>query len=105
MEPRFGQDLGNVRIHTDAPAAQSVQAVNALAYTVGDHVAFDAGRYKPQTTEGKRLLAHELTHVVQNGRASAPTEGISSPQDASEREADAQADRLMQGGNVAMPPT
>ncbi|MDO8356373.1 MAG: DUF4157 domain-containing protein [Nitrospirota bacterium] len=65
FEPRFGRDLGDVRIHTDQAAQQSAQAVNALAYTVGSHVVFDAGRYAPHSPDGKRLLGHELTHVVQ----------------------------------------
>jgi hypothetical protein len=58
-------DLSQVRIHTDAPAATSAQAVSALAYTVGSHIVFGAGQYAPQTSAGKRLLAHELTHVGQ----------------------------------------
>ncbi len=67
FEPRFNQDFSRVRIHTDERAAASARAVNALAYTVGHDVAFDAGQYAPETTEGRRLLAHELTHVVQQG--------------------------------------
>lgn len=65
MESRFGHDFSQVRVHTDAKAAESASAVNALAYTVGRDVVFGAGRYAPGTTEGDRLLAHELTHVVQ----------------------------------------
>ncbi len=65
FEPRFGQDLSHVRVHNDAAAQRSAQEVSALAYTVGSHIAFDAGRYAPQSAEGQRLLAHELTHVVQ----------------------------------------
>ncbi len=65
MEPRFGHDFGNVRIHTGAQAAQSAQAVNALAYTVGQNVVFGHGQYQPGTFAGKELLAHELTHVAQ----------------------------------------
>jgi hypothetical protein len=65
MEPRFGNDFGGVRVHSDARAAQSARAVNAMAYTVGSHVVFDTNRYAPDTTQGQRLLAHELTHVVQ----------------------------------------
>jgi outer membrane protein OmpA-like peptidoglycan-associated protein len=63
-------DFGAVRVHTDSGAAQSAQAVNARAYTVGHDVVFAAGEYSPHSTEGKRLLAHELTHVVQQGAAS-----------------------------------
>lgn len=67
MEPRFGHDFSQVRIHTDARAAESAAAVNALAYTVGHAVVFGGGQYAPQSMNGQRLLAHELTHVVQQG--------------------------------------
>lgn len=67
MESRFGRDLGQVRVHTDASAAESARRIDAAAYTVGDHVVFDSGRFAPHTTQGRRLLAHELTHVVQQG--------------------------------------
>ncbi len=65
FEPRFGHDFSQVRIHTDVQAAESARSVNALAYTVGRNVVFRAGQYAPETKAGKRLLAHELTHVVQ----------------------------------------
>jgi hypothetical protein len=65
MEPRFGHDFSQVRVHTDAKAAESARAVNALAYTVGRDVVFGVGQYSPGTSDGKRLLAHELTHLVQ----------------------------------------
>jgi outer membrane protein OmpA-like peptidoglycan-associated protein len=65
MEPRFEHDFSQVRVHTDAEAAESAQAVNALAYTVGRDVVFGEGQYAPETSEGRELLAHELTHVVQ----------------------------------------
>jgi hypothetical protein len=63
MESRFGQDFANVRVHTDDRAAGSAKAVAANAYTVGSHIAFDRGQFSPSS--GKRLLAHELSHVVQ----------------------------------------
>jgi hypothetical protein len=66
---RFGHDFANVRIHADAEAAESARAVNALAYTVGRDVVFAAGQYAPNTGAGQQLLAHELTHVVQQGGA------------------------------------
>lgn len=69
MEPRFGHDFSRVRIHADAQAADSAHAVRARAYTVGQDVVFGAGQFSPGTTEGKRLLAHELTHTVQQGAA------------------------------------
>jgi Domain of unknown function (DUF4157) len=65
FEPRLGSDFSQVRVHTDEMAAKSAQGINALAYTSGQRIAFAAGAYQPQTTNGKRLLAHELTHVLQ----------------------------------------
>jgi outer membrane biosynthesis protein TonB len=65
FEPRFGHDFSQVRLHTDTKAAESARAVNARAYTVGRDIVFGVGQYLPRTTAGKRLLAHELTHVVQ----------------------------------------
>src|SRR5215217_8995003 len=70
MEPRFGHDFSTVRVHNDARAAESARAVNALAYTVGHDMAFGAGQYVPETSEGRRLVAHELAHVVQQITAS-----------------------------------
>ena len=64
MEPRFGHDFSKVRMHTNAKAVESARAVNALAYTIGNNLVFGRG-YAPQSIEGKQLLAHELTHVVQ----------------------------------------
>ncbi len=65
MEPRFGHDFSQVRVHTDARAAQSAQSIRALAYTVGNSIVFNAGQYAPGTHAGHKLMAHELTHVVQ----------------------------------------
>ena len=65
MESRIGFDFGRVRLHTDARAGESAQGLSARAYTVGSDVVFAPGKYAPQTTEGRHLLAHELTHVVQ----------------------------------------
>ncbi len=65
FELRFGHDFSRVRLHTDAHAAESARNVNALAYTVGHNIAFATGQYAPGTGRGNRLLAHELTHVVQ----------------------------------------
>ncbi len=99
MEPRFGQDFSRVRVHTDARAAESARSVNALAYSVGDHIAFQSGGYNPATTAGRHLLAHELTHVVQGrkqgGRSAEPAQAVSDPSDASEREAGGVAQRVM----------
>ena len=71
MERRIGFDFGRVRLHTDARASASARSLSAKAYTVGSDVVFAAGRYAPGTTEGRRLLAHELTHVVQQSHAPA----------------------------------
>jgi hypothetical protein len=65
MEPRFGHDFGRVRVHMDARAAASARAVNARAYTVGQDVVFAARQYVPETFEGRRLISHELAHVLQ----------------------------------------
>ena len=69
METRFGYDFSNVRIHSDEIANRSAKIVNALAYTVGNDIIFE-GRYNPHTLNGKKLLAHELTHVMQQGYGS-----------------------------------
>jgi hypothetical protein len=65
FEPRFGFDFSHVRVHADAEAAASARAIGALAYTAGSQLAFAAGQYQPDSFEGRRLLAHELAHVVQ----------------------------------------
>jgi hypothetical protein len=65
MEARFGRSFADVRIHADHHAAKSANAANAKAYTVGQHIAFADGSYAPRSPDGARLLAHELTHVVQ----------------------------------------
>jgi hypothetical protein len=65
FETRLGRDLGHVRIHSDARAADSAMAVHALAYTVGNDIVFGNARYSPETYEGRHLIAHELVHVLQ----------------------------------------
>src|SRR5207253_8371230 len=65
MEERFEHDFGHVRVHTDTQAARSASEIKAEAYTVGDHVVFGHGRHTPDTDSGRRLLAHELSHVIQ----------------------------------------
>lgn len=101
MESRFGTDFGDVRVHTDSAAHQSAKSVNAQAYTVGSNIVFEQGRYDPGSDQGKHMLAHELTHVVQ--QRSGPVDGtdagggvkVSDPSDRFEREAVANADRVM----------
>lgn len=85
FEPRFGHDFSQVRVHTDEAAAASARAIGALAYTVGSDVVFRSGQYAPDTSQGRRLLAHELTHVVQqNGGANRLQAKISSEEEADE---------------------
>lgn len=67
FEPRFRHDFSHVRVHSDAKAAESAEAVNAQAYTVGDNIVFAKGQYELEQPRGKELLAHELTHVMQQG--------------------------------------
>ncbi len=101
MESRLGHDFGDVRVHTDSRAHDSARAVNAHAYTVGSNVVFQRDKYDPSSTEGKTMLAHELTHVVQ--QRSGPVDGtptgggvqVSDPSDRFEQEAAANADRAM----------
>ncbi|TWI50241.1 uncharacterized protein DUF4157 [Pseudoduganella flava] len=69
MERRFGHDFSGVRVHTDALAARSARDVAAHAYTVGQRIVFGEHRYAPATRDGRRLLAHELTHVIQQSGA------------------------------------
>src|SRR5262249_13208102 len=68
---RFGYDFSGVRVHTGSHAARSADELNAEAYTVGFDIVFGANRYSPDTAQGRRLLAHELTHVVQQSQGPA----------------------------------
>ncbi|MGZ5016904.1 MAG: eCIS core domain-containing protein [Methylobacter sp.] len=70
MEQRFGHDFSQVRVHSDGTAEQSAKEVNANAYTVGHNIVFDSGRFAPGTHKGRRLIAHELAHVVQQSSSS-----------------------------------
>jgi hypothetical protein len=101
MEPRFRHDFSNVRVHADSRAAASARAMNALAYTAGSQVVFDAGQYAPETFAGRKLLAHELTHTLQqvpSGPALMPASlQINEPNDVHEREADRVAATVMSG--------
>lgn len=101
FEPRFGRELSQVRVHSDGKAAESVQAVNAQAYTVGQNVVFGAGQYAPETTTGRRVLAHELAHVAQQRGTSLSRTSlvISENHDPAEREADAVSDQIMAGAS------
>lgn len=98
FEPRFGYDFSQVRVHTDAKAAESARAVNALAYTVGRDVVFASGKYAPARTEGQRLLAHELAHVTQQQSAGAAMANtVSQSGDAHEVAADRAAAGVLGG--------
>jgi hypothetical protein len=100
FEPRFGQDLGNVRIHRHHRAAQSAQAVNASAYTLGEHVVLGSA-YNSSTLAGKSLLAHELAHSLQqrHSHGSLSAEEIGKADDLQEREADAAAQQIVASGS------
>jgi hypothetical protein len=98
FEPRFGHDLGSVRVHADARSAESASSVNANAYTVGSDVVFAKGQYAPHTAAGRRLLAHELTHVLQQRQtvqASAAVPTVAMPDTPLEHEADRVAELVM----------
>lgn len=93
-ELRFRHDFSNVRVHTDERAAQSARALNALAYTAGHNVVFADRQYAPSTRGGQRLLAHELTHVIQQRGGDPPTQGalkVSLPGDEHELQAETAA--------------
>ncbi len=77
MEPRFGHDFSHVRVHTDAKASESAHAMNALAYTVGQHIVFASSPFAPRTPSGEHLLRHELVHAIQQ-RDSSPLAGSES---------------------------
>jgi len=104
FEPQFGHDFSKVRVHTDAEAAESAHTVNALGYTVGPQIVFGTGQYRPGEPSGKRLLAHELTHIVQQ-RGEAPATGplrVGPLDDSHEREATS-IQRAVEAGNMLPP--
>src|SRR5204863_9380471 len=109
MESRLGADFSDVRVHTDARASESAQSVQAHAYTLGSDVVFQSGKYAPQSDSGKRMLAHELTHVVQ--QRSGPVDGtpagggirISNPADRFEQAAETSADHVMSSASPTPP--
>lgn len=100
MEPLFGHNFSQVRVHKDVQAAKSARAVNSLAYTVGRDVVFGEGHYEPMTNVGRRLLGHELTHVVQQQFLPANLHSsmtLSRADDTAEREAADVANTVMEG--------
>ena len=108
MEDRMGDSLGDVRVHTGPQAAEACEEINARAFTVGNHVAFNAGEYDPDSAEGQHVLAHELVHVRQQtgGAVSMlPQEDLEleiDPDPALEREAEETAQRVMEGGELGI---
>ncbi|MEZ3115205.1 DUF4157 domain-containing protein [Halobaculum sp. MBLA0147] len=108
VEERMGDSLGDVRIHTGPKAAEAADQINARAFTVGNHVAFGAGEYDPESAEGQHVLAHELAHVRQQtggDLSMLPQEGIQleiDPDPELEREAEETARRVMSGGKLGI---
>jgi hypothetical protein len=110
MEPRFGHSFANVRVHSDAQAAEAAGQMNADAYALGENIVFGANRYQPGTAEGQHLLAHELAHVVQQGIGSASDIRfgdelrISHPGDSVERAADQATSQVAAGQQAQVAP-
>ncbi|VVB95208.1 Uncharacterised protein [uncultured archaeon] len=103
MEPHFGHDFSKVRVHADAEAAESARAVKAYAYTAGQDLVFGAGKYAPGTNAGKMLLAHELTHVVQQEAGEKGMQArleLMQPDGSAEREAKMASRAVMRGENL-----
>lgn len=104
MSMTFGHDFSRVRVHHDAQAAASAAHYASDAYTFGSHIVFGAKQYQPDSESGRRLLMHELTHVVQAHHGGGTATGISSPSDASEQKASriAAADGWTDGNHVGV---
>jgi hypothetical protein len=108
MEQQFGQGFDDVKVHTDAKASASAEAVGANAYTVGSDIVFRSGHFDPASTTGQRTIAHELSHVVQ--QRSGPVDGtdapggirLSDPGDRFEQAADATADEIVSGSTAQL---
>lgn len=101
FEPRFGQDFSDVRVHADSAAADSARAIGALGYTVGRHIVFADGCFAPNVDDGRRLIAHELTHTLQQTRSPASAAlhdlPVSRPNDQAVFEEESVAERFSQG--------
>jgi hypothetical protein len=100
MGPRFRHDFNHVRVHADDEAARSAPAVDAVAYAVGNHISFAAGRYRLDTSAGLRLPAHELAHVVQQAGTALPAPGtvqVGNPADPAARDAERVATSMSPG--------
>ena len=106
MESSLGYDFSGVRVHTGGDAANAAKSVQAQAFTVGQDVVFNDGKYDPSSPDGQRTIAHELTHVVQQSKGDVPGESrgggvkVSDPGDWAEQQAEATADAVMAGGGA-----
>lgn len=106
MESSLGYDFSGVRVHTGPEASAAAKSVQAQAFTVGNEVVFNEGKYNPSSPEGQRTIAHELTHVVQQSKGDVPGESreggvkVSDPGDWAEQQAEATADAVMAGNSV-----
>lgn len=103
MGQRFGHDFSNVRVHTDAEAAASARAVNALAYTVGNRVVFGQGSADTSSTDGRHRLAHELVHVLQQAKHPVDPRTTEPADSHAEREAHDIASRVVRGERAPSP--
>jgi hypothetical protein len=102
LGPRFGHNFSQVRVHTGEKAAASARAIGALAYTSGPDVVFGSGQYAPGSHEGRKLIAHELAHVLQQQHlpGAIQNQGISSPSDPLEQEAERVSEQVVGGGRA-----
>jgi hypothetical protein len=107
MEQSMGHDFSDVRVHTGSDAASASKSVQAQAFTVGNEIVFNEGKYNPGSADGDRTIAHELTHVVQQRQGDVDGESrgggikVSTPDDRFEQQAEATADAVMSGGGGA----
>jgi len=111
LESRTGAGMDHVRVHTDGASADSAAGLHADAYTVGQHIYFGTGKYNPDSEGGKRLIAHEVAHTIQQGKGGAAvapalhaTVKVGAVNDPAEREADAVADMVMSPAGTAIVP-
>ena len=108
MEDRMGDSFGDVRIHTGSTAAAACESINARAFTVGNHIAFNSGEYDPSSPEGQHVLAHELAHVrqqIQGAVSMLPQDDVELEVDADpalEREAEETAQRVVEGSELGI---
>jgi hypothetical protein len=104
MSSRFGHDFSKVRVHADGRAAAAAEALDSYAFTLGTDIVFGPGQYSPASQKGQKLLAHELTHVVQQSAGAASSEVQLNPSPHFEQEADSIAEKVTAGGPGALAP-